>query len=43
VVDSRKCVRLSGLPSLGGESSMSVKVPRGTMNGTTHVGENATG
>jgi hypothetical protein len=43
VVDSRTCVRLSGLPSLGGESSMSVKVPKGTMNGTTHVGENATG
>jgi hypothetical protein len=33
VVDSKKCVRLSGLPSLGGEISMSVKVPRETMNG----------
>jgi hypothetical protein len=43
VVDSRTCVRLSGLPSLGGERSMSVKVPKGTMNGTTHVGESATG
>jgi hypothetical protein len=43
VVDSQKCVRLSGLPSLKGENSMSVKVPRGTMNGTPHVGENATG
>jgi hypothetical protein len=42
VVDSWKCIRLSGLPSLGGESSMSVKVPRGTMNGTNHVGESAT-
>jgi hypothetical protein len=43
VVDSQTCVRLSGLPSLGGESIMSVKVPRGTMNGTTHVGESAIG
>jgi hypothetical protein len=43
VVDSWKCVRLLGLPSLGGERSMSVKVPRGTMNGTTHVGKSATG
>jgi hypothetical protein len=31
------------LPSLGGEISVSVKFPRGIMNGTTHVGENATG
>jgi hypothetical protein len=44
VVDSRTCVRLSGLPSLGGEISMSVKVPKkGSMNGTTHVGVSATG
>jgi hypothetical protein len=43
VADSRTCVQLSGLPSLGSESSMSAKVPKGTMNGTTHVGENATG
>jgi hypothetical protein len=42
VANSRKCVRLSGLPYLGGESSMSVKVTRGTKNGTTHVGESAT-
>jgi hypothetical protein len=42
VVDSQKCVILSGLPSLKGENNMSVKVPRGTMNGTTHVGETAT-
>jgi hypothetical protein len=28
VADSQTCVRLSGLPSLGGESSMSVKVPK---------------
>jgi hypothetical protein len=42
VFDSRKCIRLSGLPFLGGESSMSVKFPRGTMDGTTHVGESAT-
>jgi hypothetical protein len=43
VANSRKCVRLFGLPSLRGESGMSVKVPSGTMNGTTHVGENSTG
>ena len=30
---------LSGLPTLGGKISMSVKFPRGTMNGTNHVGE----
>jgi hypothetical protein len=42
VTDSQKCLRLSGVPSLGGESSMSVKVPRGTMNGTNHVGESST-
>jgi hypothetical protein len=43
VFDSRTCVRLTRLPSLGGERNMSVKVPKETMNGTTHVGENATG
>jgi hypothetical protein len=42
VADSRHDVRLLGLPSLKGENSMSVKVPRGTINGTTHVGESAT-
>jgi hypothetical protein len=43
VVDSRHDVRLSGLPSLKGlKNSMSVKVPKGAMNGTTHVGESAT-
>jgi hypothetical protein len=36
-------MRLSILPSIGGEISMSVKLSRGTMNGTTHVGENAIG
>jgi hypothetical protein len=42
VVDSRKCVRLLRLPSLGGENNMSEKVPTGTMNGvTTHVGKSA--
>jgi hypothetical protein len=43
VADSRTCVRLLRLPSLGSEISMSAKVPKGTMNGTTHVGESATG
>jgi hypothetical protein len=43
VANSRTCVRLLGLPSLGGESSMSVKLPKRTMNGTNPVGENATG
>jgi hypothetical protein len=42
VFDSRECIRLSGLPSIRGESSMSVKVPWGTMNGTSHVGKSAT-
>jgi hypothetical protein len=42
VVDSQKCVRLLRLASLGGEISMSVKVPRGMMNGKMHVGDNAT-
>jgi hypothetical protein len=42
VDDSRACVRLTGLPSLGGERRRSVKVTKGTMNGTTHVGESAT-
>jgi hypothetical protein len=43
VADSRHDVRLSGLPSLKVENNMSVKVPRGAMKGTTHVGESATG
>jgi hypothetical protein len=42
VVDSHKHIILLGLPSLGVKISMSVKVPRWTMNGTTHVGENVT-
>jgi hypothetical protein len=43
VVDSRTCVRLLGLPALGDENNMSVKVKKGTIIGTTHVGESATG
>jgi hypothetical protein len=43
VAYSRKCIRLLGLLSLGGEINMSVKFPRGTINGTTHVGESAIG
>jgi len=43
VADSRHDVRLLGLPSLKVENIMSVKVPRGAMNGTTHVGESAIG
>jgi hypothetical protein len=39
---SHKCMRLSRLPSLGGEINMSVKFPRGNMNGKTHVGESTT-
>jgi hypothetical protein len=37
--------RLSGLPSLKGneEQHECQKVPKGAMNGTTHVGKNATG
>jgi hypothetical protein len=35
--------KLSGLPILGGEIYMRVKFPRGTMNGTTHVGESVFG
>jgi len=35
--------RLLWLPSLGGEKIMSVKVTYGTIIGTTHVGESATG
>jgi hypothetical protein len=42
VADSRHDVRLSRLPSLKVENNMSVKVPRGTMKGTNHVGESAT-
>jgi hypothetical protein len=43
VAYSTKCVTLLGLISLGGERSMSVKVPRGTMKGKMCLGENATG
>jgi hypothetical protein len=43
VADYKKWIRLSGLPSLKGENYMSVKVPRGTVNGTTHVEESAIG
>jgi hypothetical protein len=43
VVDSRHDVRVSRLPSLKVENNMSVEVPRGAINGTTHVGESATG
>jgi hypothetical protein len=43
VANSRHDVILLGLPSLKVENSMSVKVPREAMNGTTHVGESATG
>jgi hypothetical protein len=43
VADSRHDVRLLGLPSLKVENSMSVKVLRGAMNGTNHVGKSATG
>jgi hypothetical protein len=43
VYDSRHDVRISGLPSLKVENNMSVKVLRGAMKGTTHVGESATG
>jgi hypothetical protein len=37
--------RLSGIPSLKGneEQHECRKVPKGAMNGTTHVGKNATG
>jgi hypothetical protein len=34
---------LSRLPILGGEMSMSVKFPRGNMNGKNHVGESVIG
>ena len=45
VADSRHDERLSGLPSLKGNEKQHEcqKVPKGAMNGTTHVGENATG
>jgi hypothetical protein len=42
VVGSQHYVRLLGLPSLKGENNMSVKIPRGSMNETTHVGESVT-
>jgi hypothetical protein len=44
VADSQHDVRLSGLPSPKGlKNNMSVKVQKGAMNETTHVGESATG
>jgi hypothetical protein len=45
VDDSRHDERLSGLPSLKSneEQHECQKVPKGAMNGTTHVGKNATG
>jgi hypothetical protein len=45
VVDSRHDERLSGLPSLKGNEKQHEcqKVAKGAMNGTTHVGKNATG
>jgi hypothetical protein len=45
VADSRHDERLSGLPSLMGneEQHECQKVPKGVMNGKTHVGKNATG
>jgi hypothetical protein len=43
VVDSQKCVRLSRIPSLRSDINMCVKLTKGTMNGTTHEGESATG
>jgi hypothetical protein len=45
MVDSRHDERLSGLPSLKGsqEQHECQKVSKGGMNGTTHVGKNATG
>jgi hypothetical protein len=45
VVDSQHDEKLSGLPSLKGneEHHECQKVAKGAMNGTTHVGKNATG
>jgi hypothetical protein len=45
VVDLQHDERLSGLPFLKGneEQHECQKVPKGAINGTTHVGENATG
>ena len=45
VVDSQHVIRLPGLPSLKGkeEQHECQKVKKGAMNGTTHVGESATG
>ena len=45
MVDSRHDERLSGLPSLNGDEKQHEcqKVAKGAMNGTTHVGKNATG
>ena len=42
MVVSRTFIRLLGLPTLGDEKSMSVKVKKGTIIGTTHVGESDT-
>jgi hypothetical protein len=36
-------VKTNGTPSPRGEKSMSVKVPEGTIIGTSHVGESAIG
>ena len=45
VVDVKHDERLPGLPSLKGneEQHECQKCKKGAMNGTTHVGENATG
>jgi hypothetical protein len=45
VADSRHDERLLGLPSLKGKEKQHEcqKVAKGAMNGTTHVGKNATG
>ena len=45
MVDSQHDVRQPGIPSLKGneEQHECQKCKKGAMNGTTHVGENATG
>ena len=44
MVHSRHDVRLPGLPSLKGKKRHECqKCKKGTMNGTTHVGEDTTG
>jgi hypothetical protein len=43
VVDSLHDVRLSRTPIPKGlKNNMAIKVPKGAMNGTTHVGESVT-